>query len=66
MLTELLDYILRYIKDDSKDWREIYGELRALRDILKTLPSYYHEEAVRAVLGIELLSIEELEEGEDA
>lgn len=54
MITELLDYILVCIKDDSKDWREIYGELRALRDVLKGIPHYYQEEAVRAVLGIEL------------
>lgn len=54
MLTELLDYILKVIDDDSKDWREVKGELRALRDVLKTLPSYYQEEAVRAVIGVEL------------
>lgn len=54
MLTELLDYILKVIDDDSKAWREVKGELRALRDVLKTLPRYFQEEAVRAVIGVEL------------
>lgn len=54
MITELLDYILKMIRSDEKDWREIYGELSALRSVLGTLPSYYQEEAVRAVVGIEL------------
>lgn len=54
MITELLDYILNVIDDDSKDWREVKGELRTLRAVISTLPSYYQEEAVRAVIGVEL------------